>query len=105
MLSPSARKCLPEASTTRLILRQNMQLVFSTPGLVHEARGLGTLCAINCRSTQIRDRVVAEMREHGVHLGVCGESTVRFRPSLTFDSPHLEILLDRLNTVLANNNQ
>ena len=26
------------------------------PGLVHEARGLGTLCAINCRSTQTRDR-------------------------------------------------
>ena len=29
----------------------------------------------------------------------------RFRPSLTFDSPHLGILLDRLSTVLANNNQ
>ena len=29
----------------------------------------------------------------------------RFRPSLTFDSPHLGILLDRLSTVLANNNK
>jgi len=76
------------------------------PGLVHEARGLGTLCAINCRSTQTRDRVVSEMREHGVHLGVCGETTVRLRPSLTFDSAHLAIFLDRLSTVLlANNNK
>jgi len=50
-------------------------------------------------------RVVAEMREHGVHLGVCGDTTVRFRPSLTFDSTHLGILLDRLSTVLANNNK
>ena len=29
----------------------------------------------------------------------------RFRPSLTFDSTHLGILLDRLSTVLANNNK
>ena len=34
----------------------NIQPFLRFPGLVHEARGLGTLCAINCRSTQTRDR-------------------------------------------------
>ena len=40
-----------------------------------------------------------------VSISLFNSFFARFRPSLTFDSPHLEILLDRLNTVLANNNQ
>ena len=36
--------------------RKERALLCRFPGLVHEARGLGTLCAINCRSTQTRDR-------------------------------------------------
>lgn len=69
------------------------------PGVLSNFRGLGTFCAVDCGSPAIRDAIIAQMRKEGVHLGVCGEQTLRFRPSLTFDSCHLEILLDRLNKV------
>jgi 4-aminobutyrate aminotransferase/(S)-3-amino-2-methylpropionate transaminase len=71
------------------------------PGLLHSARGLGTFCAVDCRDAAVRDGIVSAMRKEGVHLGVCGEATIRFRPSLTFDSQHLAILLDRLRAVIA----
>jgi len=45
--------------------------------------------------------IVGLMRSHGVHLGVCGDTAIRFRPTLTFDRKHLHILLDKLDLVLA----
>merc|ERR1711915_251776 len=70
------------------------------PAVVANARGRGTFCAIDCGSPAIRDKLVGEMRKNGVHLGVCGEQTLRFRPSLTFDDGHLAILMDRLKAVI-----
>lgn len=71
------------------------------PGILASARGKGTFCAVDCSSTERRDWIVGQMRTEGVHLGVCGDTTIRFRPTLTFSRHHLDILMDKLNIVLA----
>ena len=71
------------------------------PGLLANVRGRGTFCAVDCDSAERREKIVTEMRRLGVHLGVCGDTAIRFRPTLTFDTKHLNILLDKLNTVLT----
>jgi len=78
---------------------ENLQARY--PGVLHSARGCGTFSAIDCDTAARRDLIVSRLRTKGVHLGVCGESTIRFRPSLTFDNCHLAILLDRMDAVLA----
>ena len=72
------------------------------PGLISNIRGRGTFCAVDCDTSVRRDKIVSSMRTEGVHIGVCGETTIRFRPALTFSQKHLDIALDRLNKVLSN---
>jgi len=69
------------------------------PGVFHAARGLGTFIAVDCPTEAMRDRFVLEMRKNGALVGGCGESTVRFRPSLVFEPKHAEILVDVMNKV------
>eukprot|EP00088_Acartia_fossae_P023172 TRINITY_DN2424_c0_g1_i5.p1 TRINITY_DN2424_c0_g1~~TRINITY_DN2424_c0_g1_i5.p1 ORF type:complete len:524 (+),score=108.06 TRINITY_DN2424_c0_g1_i5:34-1572(+) len=69
------------------------------PNIFANYRSKGTFGAFDCASPEIRDKLIGEMRKQGVHLGVCGESTVRFRPTLTFNENHLDLLLTNLNTV------
>ena len=70
------------------------------PGLVTRVRGRGTFCAMDLPSVQLRDKFLADCRANGVHLGGCGESSVRFRPSLTFAPHHANIMLDVMERVL-----
>ncbi|KRX96826.1 4-aminobutyrate aminotransferase, mitochondrial [Trichinella pseudospiralis] len=70
------------------------------PALVHSARGLGTFCAITCRDVTTRDSILTRMRNCGINMGGCGEASIRFRPMLTFQTCHAEIILDRLSAVL-----
>lgn len=43
---------------------------------------------------------MARMRTEGVHLGVCGDTSIRFRPTLTFEKKHLDIMLDKFNQTM-----
>jgi len=67
---------------------------------VHSPRGKGTFCAIDARDAKLRDKIVADMHLKGVHIGGCGVQTIRFRPPLIFQLPHVDILLDRLRQVV-----
>lgn len=71
------------------------------PGVINNTRGRGTFCAIDCDTAERREKIVGGMRAEGVHIGVCGDTAVRFRPTLTFNKNHLDIMLDKLNLVLA----
>ena len=39
------------------------------PGILSNARGRGTFCAIDCDTGARRDKLIALMRAQGVHLG------------------------------------
>jgi len=86
--------------TGKVMLDRLLQMENDLNGLVSKARGIGTFCAIDLPTQQIRDQVVVECRNLGVHLGGCGESTIRFRPSLTFSEDEANIMLEVLETVL-----
>ena len=47
------------------------------PGVLANVRGRGTFCAVDCDTAARRDKIVAEMRKNGVHLGVCGDTAIR----------------------------
>jgi 4-aminobutyrate aminotransferase-like enzyme len=70
------------------------------PGLVSRVRGRGTFCAMDLPTVQARDKFLVDCRESGVHLGGCGNSSVRFRPSLTFTPAQANIMLDVMEQVL-----
>lgn len=70
------------------------------PGLVSAVRGRGTLCAMDMPSVAIRDKFLTELRSKGVHLGGCGESSVRFRPSLIFTEAQANIMLENMDSLL-----
>lgn len=70
------------------------------PGLVSKVRGRGTFIAMDLPDVEKRDRFLTTLRRNGVHLGGCGESTVRFRPSLTFSPRHANIMLHNIEKVL-----
>jgi len=71
------------------------------PALLSRARGRGTFCAVDLPSAGARDALLGRLRARGVHLGGCGEASVRIRPSLTFTPAHANIMLDGLNDSLA----
>ncbi|KAK3768506.1 hypothetical protein RRG08_060868 [Elysia crispata] len=75
------------------------------PGLLQKARGLGALCAVDVPTVELRDSILQRMRNKGVHLGGCGTSTIRLRPSLMFRSHHADIFLDTLWTTLKEMNK
>ena len=83
------------------MMKSLMDLSAKYPGIFSNVRGRGTFCAVDCDSADRREKIVGLMRSHGVHLGVCGDTAIRFRPTLTFDHHHLHILMDKLNTVLS----
>ncbi|XP_076458220.1 4-aminobutyrate aminotransferase, mitochondrial-like [Babylonia areolata] len=70
------------------------------PGLMKNARGLGTLCAADFHSTAQRDKVVATLRNRGVNAGTCGTAAMRLRPSLLFTHHHASIFLEHLEATL-----
>ncbi|XP_052816100.1 4-aminobutyrate aminotransferase, mitochondrial-like isoform X2 [Mya arenaria] len=78
---------------------KNMQEKY--PGVLSKARGLGTHCAIDFNEAAIRDKVMARLREKGVHTGGSGVSTLRFRPALILQTKHVDIFLDRVDSILS----
>lgn len=70
------------------------------PGLMKNARGLGTLCATDFHTTAQRDKVVSTLRNRGVNAGTCGTAAMRLRPSLLFTRHHADLFLTHLEAVL-----
>ena len=77
-----------------------MDLEIRFPEVLSGSRGLGTLCAVDVKDVGTRDKILHGLRQRGINLGGCGESTIRIRPSLTFTPRHADIMLDHLNDVL-----
>lgn len=68
--------------------------------LINSVRGRGTFIAFDCPTSRIRDDTISRLRSKGVHVGGCGDKTIRLRPSLTYQQHHMHIFLDTLRNVL-----
>jgi 4-aminobutyrate aminotransferase/(S)-3-amino-2-methylpropionate transaminase len=69
-------------------------------GLLSEARGRGTFCAIDVATAAARDALVRELRQIGVEAGGSGDRSVRFRPALVFSQRHVDELVDHLEAAI-----
>ena len=70
------------------------------PEILSKARGRGTICAVDVKNVELRDKILTTLRQRGVHLGGCGASAIRIRPCLTFTPRHANIMLDNINDVV-----
>lgn len=66
------------------------------PQKVFNIRGMGTLTAFDTTNPQLRDKLVDAALQKGLHIGGCGDNTIRFRPALIFSEKHLKDTLDLL---------
>ncbi|XP_064477476.1 4-aminobutyrate aminotransferase, mitochondrial-like [Ornithodoros turicata] len=71
------------------------------PATFLNPRGRGTFCAADLPTEEARNKFVTQMHLLGVHCGGSGSKTVRVRTALTFEKKHADIMLDRVNKVLA----
>ena len=65
------------------------------------ARGMGTLCAIDVSSTDLRNQIVQSTLNHGALIGACGTHSMRFRPPLTFTTKDAALLLRIMDEAIA----
>jgi 4-aminobutyrate aminotransferase-like enzyme len=70
---------------------------------VVEVRGSGLLAGVELSSAERAGRVVDELREHGVLVGLTGKSreVLKIRPPLVFADEHTEPLVAALDRILA----
>uniref|UniRef100_A0A1I8BCI3 Gamma-amino-N-butyrate transaminase n=1 Tax=Meloidogyne hapla TaxID=6305 RepID=A0A1I8BCI3_MELHA len=68
------------------------------PNMLKNSRGIGTLCSFDMPNPTIRDKFVDTAINLGLHIGGCGNSTIRFRPALIFEEKHLETTVNLLET-------
>lgn len=67
------------------------------PSLISNVRGKGTYLAFDCETVELRNNLVASLRQHGVNSGGCGAKTMRLRPTLYFEKKHADIYLEALD--------
>ncbi|TMS38062.1 hypothetical protein L596_004870 [Steinernema carpocapsae] len=67
------------------------------PQQVSNTRGVGTYCAFDLKDAKTRDQLIEACITEGLHIGGCGDASIRFRPALVFDQKHLDLTLEILN--------
>lgn len=67
---------------------------------ISNVRGQGTFIAFDCESTEARNRLIPILRSNGVHIGGCGQKSIRLRPALIFEIKHAKIFIDALSKSL-----
>lgn len=94
-------RLLEQVQRSGKILKDGLlQLEREFSHIVNSTRGRGTFLAINCKDTGTRDRIVQDLKRHGLQTGGCGDLAIRFRPALIFQEKHAHIVLDRFRKVL-----
>ncbi|KAK0398485.1 hypothetical protein QR680_002614 [Steinernema hermaphroditum] len=66
------------------------------PQQISNSRGVGTFCAFDLRDAKTRDQLIDACLSEGLHIGGCGDASIRFRPALVFTQKHLDVTLDLL---------
>lgn len=93
---------LEQAERTGRTLRTGLEAIEARHSdTTLNARGQGTLCAIDFCDPQTRDTVVGRVRDAGVLVGGCGAASLRLRPPLTFTDHHANIFLSALDDAIT----
>ncbi|XP_026329213.1 4-aminobutyrate aminotransferase, mitochondrial-like [Hyposmocoma kahamanoa] len=74
------------------------------PNYMFNVRGRGTMVAFTCPTVEVRNTIHRNLLDRGVIGGICGSSSIRIRPALTFQPRHVQIYLYVLRDVLRHLN-
>ncbi|MDQ1752980.1 MAG: L-lysine 6-transaminase [Pseudonocardiales bacterium] len=92
---------IPRAAALGKYLMTGLSDLASRHPVVSGVRGRGLMCAFSLPSTELRDRLLTEMRDgERVLLLGSGPDSVRFRPALTITVEQLDEALASLDRVL-----
>jgi len=86
--------------TGEILLNGLKDLSKKYPSQMMNARGRGTFCAFDCKTSAARDEMVEMLKREGIQTGGAGPIAIRLRPSLVFKPNHAEIFLSSLEKVL-----
>lgn len=86
--------------TGKKLLNDLEQFAKRYPGLVKNARGRGTYCAIDFSTADQRAKAIQLLHLNGVHCGGSGETALRIRTTLTFSERHVDLFSERFEKVL-----
>lgn len=67
---------------------------------ISNARGLGLMCAFDCKSSEKRDELRNKIYAKDLIVVGCGEKTIRFRPPLIISSEEIDKALGIIDEVL-----
>jgi L-lysine 6-transaminase len=76
-------------------------LVGEFPALLDNARGRGLFCAIDFKTTALRDAARKRIFEHGVIILPCGDHSLRFRPALNITVEDIDEGIGVIRNVVA----
>ncbi|EIW67195.1 hypothetical protein TREMEDRAFT_72189 [Tremella mesenterica DSM 1558] len=99
----SSHNLVSHTSTIGALLHSTLSEIFvHFPQLILNFRGKGegTFLSWDMPDTSIRDKFLLLVRQRGVHMGGCGEKTVRLRPMLVFGEEEVIVLADVVEGVL-----
>jgi 4-aminobutyrate aminotransferase, mitochondrial len=93
---------LEKITKTGQVLMTNLKsLEKRYPNLISKVRGRGTFCAFDFATSELRNKAISLLHLNGIHCGGSGVKSLRIRTSLTFNTNHVNIFIDRLNRVLS----
>ncbi len=72
------------------------------PDKIHNARGLGLMCAFDLETPEKRDDLKNRLYTNDLIVIGCGASTIRFRPPLIISSDEIDEALDIIDKTLKN---
>ncbi|CAJ0952332.1 unnamed protein product, partial [Mesorhabditis belari] len=82
--------------------KQLHQLQNSHPNKLSNARGLATFAAIDFATAEMRDKLLTDATNNGLHCGGCGPQSLRFRPSLVYEKKHIDLTFEILDKTIKN---
>lgn len=61
----------------------------------------GTFIAWSFETSDLRNQFLVDMKQAGVNIGGCAETSVRLRPTLVFEEKHADLLVAAIESVLS----
>lgn len=87
-------RLVENAATVGTYLQRELTALASRhPDMLSNPRGMGLMCAIDLRTSDLREAMLDEIFDRGALVLKCGESSLRFRPSLTFTKGEVDELI------------
>ena len=88
------------AESGRHLLDRLDEVAAEFPGLVHDVRGRGLMCAFSMPTAAQRDTLIARLWDCGVIMLGSGPDSVRFRPALTVSRDEIDAAVGAVRAVL-----